>query len=98
MSDTASQPAPRRALLSVWDKRDIVEFGRALVDLGYQVLSTGGTWRALTEAGVPATPLEKVTDFPEILGGRVKSLHPRILGGILARRHLAEDRRDVERW
>lgn len=98
MSDTASQPAPRRALLSVWDKRGIVEFGRALVDLGYQVLSTGGTWRALTEAGVPATPLEKVTDFPEILGGRVKSLHPRIHGGILARRHLAEDRRDVERW
>ncbi len=82
-----------RALLSVSDKRDIVPFARGLVELGFEVVSTGNTRRALSEAGVPATAVADVTGFPEILDGRVKTLHPAIHGGLLARRddaHLAE--------
>ena len=84
----------RRALLSVSDKRDLAAFGSALVEMGVEVVSTGGTYAHLVEAGVPATKVSDVTGFPEILGGRVKTLHPRIHGGILADRavegHLAE--------
>ncbi len=76
----------KRAIVSVWDKRGVVEFARGLVDLGYEILSTGGTERALREAGVPVVAVSSVIGFPEILGGRVKTLHPAILGGILARR------------
>ncbi len=75
-----------RALLSVYDKTGIVEFGRSLVELGWEIVSTGGTLAALHAAGVPATPVSDVTHFPEILDGRVKTLHPAIHGGILARR------------
>jgi phosphoribosylaminoimidazolecarboxamide formyltransferase/IMP cyclohydrolase len=82
-----------RALLSVYDKTGIAELGRGLVALGYEVVSTGGTLAALAAAGVPVTPVSDVTGFPEILEGRVKTLHPRIHGGLLARRddpaHLA---------
>jgi phosphoribosylaminoimidazolecarboxamide formyltransferase/IMP cyclohydrolase len=77
---------PRRALLSVYDKTGIMELGRGLVDLGFEVVSTGGTQVALQSAGVPVTAVSDVTDFPEILDGRVKTLHPRIHGGLLARR------------
>jgi phosphoribosylaminoimidazolecarboxamide formyltransferase / IMP cyclohydrolase len=77
---------PKRALLSVYDKTGIAGLGQGLVDLGYQVVSTGGTLAALQEAGVPVTAVSDVTGFPEILDGRVKSLHPRIHGGLLARR------------
>jgi phosphoribosylaminoimidazolecarboxamide formyltransferase/IMP cyclohydrolase len=83
----------RRALLSVSDKTGLVDFARGLVALGVEVLSTGGTLRHLVEAGVPVTAVSDVTGFPEILDGRVKTLHPRIHGGILADRgkpaHLA---------
>ncbi|PYE54909.1 bifunctional phosphoribosylaminoimidazolecarboxamide formyltransferase/IMP cyclohydrolase [Deinococcus yavapaiensis] len=82
-----------RALLSVSDKTGIVDFARALVGRGYEIISTGGTLNALVEADVPAIAVSDVTSFPEILGGRVKTLHPNIHGGILARRdeeHLAE--------
>jgi phosphoribosylaminoimidazolecarboxamide formyltransferase/IMP cyclohydrolase len=72
--------------LSVYDKSGIVEFGKALVDLGAEVISTGGTFAALRQAGVPVTAVSDVTGFPEILGGRVKTLHPRIHGGLLAQR------------
>ena len=86
--------ARQRALLSVYDKHGIVEFGRALVDLGWELLSTGGTLSTLQGADVPVTAVADVTGFPEILDGRVKTLHPRIHGGLLARRdlpgHLAE--------
>lgn len=75
-----------RALLSVYDKTGIVEFGRSLVELGWEIISTGGTLAALQTAGVPATAVSDVTQFPEILDGRVKTLHPAIHGGILARR------------
>ena len=75
-----------RALLSVYDKTGIAALGRGLVDLGYEVISTGGTLAALEAAGVPVTAVSDVTAFPEILDGRVKTLHPRIHGGLLARR------------
>jgi phosphoribosylaminoimidazolecarboxamide formyltransferase/IMP cyclohydrolase len=74
------------ALLSVYDKIGIAGLGQGLVDLGYQVVSTGGTLAALEAAGVTVTAVSDVTEFPEILDGRVKSLHPRIHGGLLARR------------
>ena len=75
-----------RALLSVADKTGIVAFAQALVRCGVEILSTGGTRAALAEAGVTATEVAAETGFPEIMDGRVKSLHPRIHGGILARR------------
>src|SRR6266576_2200649 len=75
-----------RALLSVSDKRGIVEFARALAARGYEIVSTGGTAQALDKAGVPVTSVSSVTAFPEMMDGRVKTLHPRIHAGILARR------------
>ena len=75
-----------RALISVSDKRGIVPFAQGLVDLGWEVISTGGTYNALRQGGVPATPVEEVTGFPEILDGRVKTLHPAVHAGLLARR------------
>src|SRR6478672_11550043 len=75
-----------RALLSVYDKTGVVELGRGLAELGFEVVSTGGTLAALATAGVPVTSVSDVTGFPEILDGRVKTLHPRIHGGILADR------------
>ena len=81
----------RRALLSVSDKTGLADFGARLHALGVEMLSTGGTARALREAGLPVIDVADVTGFPEILGGRVKSLHPAIHGGILARRTDPED-------
>jgi phosphoribosylaminoimidazolecarboxamide formyltransferase / IMP cyclohydrolase len=75
-----------RALLSVYDKTGIAALGHGLVDLGYEVISTGGTLAALQAASVPVTAVSDVTAFPEILDGRVKTLHPHIHGGLLARR------------
>lgn len=74
----------RRALVSVSDKQGIAEFARRLSDLGFEVISTGGTARSLSEAGLTVVPVSDVTGAPEILGGRVKTLHPKIHGGILA--------------
>jgi phosphoribosylaminoimidazolecarboxamide formyltransferase / IMP cyclohydrolase len=76
----------RRALLSVSDKTDLVPFARALVELGVELVSTGGTAAALHAAGVPVIPIEKLTGFPEIMDGRVKTLHPAVHGGLLHRR------------
>ena len=81
-------PAPRRALLSVSDKTGLAELGRGLVDRGFELVSTGGTARALREAGLPVTDVSAVTGFPEILDGRVKTLHPGIHAGVLADRRL----------
>ncbi len=75
-----------RAFLSVSDKTGIVDFAKGLVELGFEVLSTGGTKRALSEAGVPVTGVSEITGFPECLDGRVKTLHPKIHAGILAMR------------
>lgn len=84
------------ALLSVSDKRGIESFGRGLVDLGFGLLSTGGTERALARAGVPVTKVSAHTGAPEVMDGRVKTLHPVIHGGILAR-DIEEHRADLER-
>ncbi|MCL2883593.1 MAG: bifunctional phosphoribosylaminoimidazolecarboxamide formyltransferase/inosine monophosphate cyclohydrolase [Coriobacteriia bacterium] len=76
-----------RALISVTDKTGVVELARALhEEFGVEIISTGGTARVLSEAGVPVTPVEDVTGFPEMMDGRVKTLHPKIYGGLLARR------------
>lgn len=85
----------RRALLSVSNKAHLVPFAKGLVALGFELISTGGTARALEEAGLPVQAVADVTGAPEILGGRVKSLHPKIHGGILARRDLASDVADL---
>ena len=74
------------ALLSVSDKSGLVEFARVLHGRGVMLISTGGTHRALSEAGLPVTAVEEVTGFPEMMDGRVKTLHPKIHGGLLARR------------
>jgi len=80
-------PTPiAQALLSVSDKRGLVEFARALSRAGVRLLSTGGTAKALAAAGLPVTEVGDYTGFPEILDGRVKTLHPKIHAGILARR------------
>jgi len=86
----------RRALISVHDKTGLAELGQALARLGVEVLSTGGTARALQEAGVPVTAVSDVTGHPEVFGGRVKTLHPRIHGGLLMRRDVESDRREAE--
>ena len=79
-----------RALLSVSDKTGIVEFAQALHGLGVTLLSTGGTAKLLADKGLPVTEVAEVTDFPEMLDGRVKTLHPKVHGGLLARRELPE--------
>ncbi len=81
-----------RALVSVSDKRGVVEFARELAALGCEIVSTGGTADTLRKAGVPVTPIEQVTGFPEMMDGRVKTLHPKVHGGLLARRGHAGDR------
>ncbi len=78
-----------RALISVSDKAGAVEFARALAELGISILSTGGTAKLLEKEGVPVTEVSRYTGFPEMLDGRVKTLHPKIHGGLLARRDVA---------
>jgi phosphoribosylaminoimidazolecarboxamide formyltransferase/IMP cyclohydrolase len=80
-----------RALISVYDKDGVVAFARGLAELGYELVSSGGTATALDEGGLTVTRVEDVTGFPEMLGGRVKTLHPRIHAGILARRDVDDD-------
>jgi phosphoribosylaminoimidazolecarboxamide formyltransferase/IMP cyclohydrolase len=84
-----------RALLSVWDKTGVVEFAQGLFDLGWDLVSTGQTHAVIAAAGIPVRQVAEVTGSPEILGGRVKSLHPAIHGGILARRDHSEDVADL---
>lgn len=85
-----------RALISVSDKGGVVEFARALAGLGFEIVSTGGTLAALAGAGVAVTSVSEVTGFPECLGGRVKTLHPAVHGGILAVRDDAEHMAQLE--
>ena len=75
----------KRALVSVSDKTGVVEFAKGLADAGVEILSTGGTARALREGGVPVVDVSEYTESPEIMDGRVKTLHPRVHGGILMR-------------
>ena len=84
-----------RALISVSDKRGVVEFASELVALGWEILSTSGTMKMLREAGLPVTSVSDVTGFPEICDGRVKTLHPKIHGGLLARRDLPDHMKQI---
>ncbi len=88
----ARAPRPRRALLSVSDKTGLADLGRGLLERGFELVSTGGTARVLRDAGLPVTDVSAVTGFPEILDGRVKTLHPAIHAGILADRRLPAHR------
>ncbi len=81
----------RRAILSVSDKSGLIPFGKALAARGFELVSTGGTAKALADAGLPVVNVSDVTGFPEMMDGRVKTLHPKIHGGILARRAHPED-------
>ncbi|MBI4197834.1 MAG: bifunctional phosphoribosylaminoimidazolecarboxamide formyltransferase/IMP cyclohydrolase, partial [Chloroflexi bacterium] len=80
-----------KAILSVYDKTGLAEFARPLAELGYELVSTGGTHRELAQAGLMVQQVSDYTGFPEILDGRVKTLHPKVHGGILARRDLPSD-------
>src|SRR6202789_550036 len=73
-----------RVLISVTDKTGVSEFARGLAELGAELISTGGTARLLRESGIPVKDVSEVTGFPEMLDGRVKTMHPKITGGILA--------------
>lgn len=80
-------PKVKRVLVSVTDKTGVVEFARALVEeFGAEIISTGGTAKVIAEAGIPVTPIDEVTQYPEMMDGRVKTLHPRVHGGLLAKR------------
>ena len=87
-----------RALLSVWDKTGLVDFASGLHDLGWELVSSGGTATALQDAGLPVLPLAEVTGFPEMLDHRVVTLHPKVHGGILADRGKESHRADLERY
>jgi phosphoribosylaminoimidazolecarboxamide formyltransferase / IMP cyclohydrolase len=84
-----------RALFSVSNKTGLVDFARGLVDLGWEIVSTGGTQRALRDGGIPARDISEITHFPEMLDGRVKTLHPVVHGGLLARRDSEEHMRTI---
>jgi phosphoribosylaminoimidazolecarboxamide formyltransferase/IMP cyclohydrolase len=83
MTDVAG-PRIRRALISVFDKTGVEGFARALSQMGVEILSTGGTRATLVKAGVPAREVSDHTGFPEMMDGRVKTLHPKVHGGLLA--------------
>jgi phosphoribosylaminoimidazolecarboxamide formyltransferase/IMP cyclohydrolase len=89
-------PQIRRALVSVSDKRGLINFVAALRAMGVEILSTGGTLSALREAGIEARPVSEVIGFPEILDGRVKTLHPKIHGGLLGRPDLPQHVREMQ--
>src|SRR5579863_4015516 len=86
-----------RVLLSVYDKTGLEDFARELVDLGHELVASGGTASALEAAGIPHATVESVTEAPEMLGGRVKTLHPRLHGGILADLSKDDHRDDLQR-
>ena len=86
MAPPAPQPRVGRALLSVSDKTGLVDFAKGLASLGVELVASGGTAAALRQAGLEVVDVETLTGSPEMLGGRVKTLHPRVHGGLLARR------------
>ena len=85
-----------RALVSVSDKSGLVDFVKGLVDLGWEIIATGGTQKLLESQGVKTIGISEVTGFPEILDGRVKTLHPKVHGGLLARRDIPEHMKTLE--
>src|SRR4030042_871212 len=86
----------KKAIISVSNKEGIVEFAKALGSLGIEILSTGGTAKALREAGISVTEVSEYTGFPEMLDGRVKTLHPKIHGGLLSRRDNLRDMEEIK--
>ena len=88
--------AKRRALISVSDKTGIDLFARELVQLGFEIISTGGTKTLFEQKGIPVTGISEITGFPEILDGRVKTLHPAVHSGLLSVRNNPEHRRQME--
>ncbi|MDE6549274.1 MAG: bifunctional phosphoribosylaminoimidazolecarboxamide formyltransferase/IMP cyclohydrolase, partial [Muribaculaceae bacterium] len=84
-----------RALISVSDKRGVVEFARRLQEMGWEIIATGGTMKALRDAGLKIINISDVTGFPEICEGRVKTLHPKVHGGLLARRDVPEHMAEI---
>ncbi len=87
----------KRALISVSDKKGVVDFAKELSGMGIEILSTGGTAKALRDAGVPVIEVSEYTGFPEMLDGRLKTLHPKIHGGLLSRRSNPKDMEDIQR-
>jgi len=96
LAERGENEMAKRALISVWDKRGVVEFAKGLLEIGFELVSTGGTARALRDAGLPVLEVREVTRFPEILNGRVKTIHPFIAAGILARRDVQAHLRELE--
>lgn len=88
----------KSALISVFNKEGIAAIAKKLHQLNFNILSTGGTEKFIKDLDIPVIPVEKITDYPSILGGRVKTLHPKIFGGILNRRDLQEDVKEVEKF
>ncbi len=87
----------KTALISVYEKEGVADFTKGLVELGWRIISTGGTYKHLNDNGVEVIDVNDITDFPEILDGRVKTLHPKIHGGILYRRELQEHVNTIEK-
>ena len=85
----------KRALISVSDKSGVIDLARQLVDLGFEIISTGGTKKAIQAEGIPVLGVSDVTGFPEILDGRVKTLNPFIHGGLLAKQDDPEHQRQL---
>src|ERR1700692_4622353 len=85
----------QRALISVFDKTGVLEFAKRVNALGIEILSTGGTAKLLRDAGVAVKDVSEFTGWPEMLGGRVKTLHPKVHGGLLFRRNLPEDQKQA---
>jgi len=88
--------AVERALISVFDKTEIVEFAKRLAALRIEILSTGGTATLLREGSIPVRDVSDFTGWPEMLGGRVKTLHPKVHGGLLFRRNHLEDQKQAK--
>ena len=88
--------AVERALISVFDKTGVLEIAKRLAALKIEILSTGGTAKLLRESGVSVKDVSEFTGWPEMLGGRVKTLHPKVHGGLLYRRNLAEDQNQAQ--
>jgi phosphoribosylaminoimidazolecarboxamide formyltransferase/IMP cyclohydrolase len=86
----------KKAIISVSNKEDVVEFAKALGSMGIEILSTGGTAKALREAGIYVKEVSEYTGFPEMLDGRVKTLHPKIHGGLLSRRDNPRDMEEIK--
>lgn len=91
-------PKIKRAIISVSNKKGVVDFAKALHSLGVEILSTGGTAKALRDAGVSVKEVSDYTGFPEMLDGRLKTLHPKVHGGLLARRDNPKDMEDIKEY